>query len=155
MSSSRFLSNLTSHRQAIGSGIPDSSAFASTFVHSPPHISPSEKALNDLIDALRVPPASRGASKNAKAHSVRAPSFLSGGLPRDHRDRIAQKRDLEDLGIAAEDEEGWDEGGETPRNGFTGTAALDMERERTRVLGGIAKSRSDQQHWMEGSVFLL
>ena len=107
-------------------------SFNLTSPNPPPHISPSEKALNDLIDALRVPSASRDASKNAKAHSVHAPSFLSGGLPRDRRGRIAQKRNLEDPGIAAEDEEGWDEGGETPRNGFMGTTTLDMERERER-----------------------
>ena len=86
MSSSRFLSNPTF--QTRQHSPPPS--FALTDPNPPPHISPSEKALNNLIDALRVPPASRGASKNAKAHSVRAPSFPSGGHPRDRRGRIAQ-----------------------------------------------------------------
>ena len=107
-------------------------SFNLTSPNPPPQISPSEKALNDLIDVLRVPSATKDASKNAKSHSLLAPNFLSGGLPRDRRGRIAQKRNLENPDIAAEDEEGWDEGGETPRNEFMGATTLDMERERER-----------------------
>lgn len=107
-------------------------SFNLTSPNPPPQISPSEKALNDLIDALRDPSASRDASKNAKSNSVLAPGFHSGGLPRDRRGRIAQKQNLGSPGIAADDEEGWDEGGETPRNGFVGTTTLDMEREKER-----------------------
>lgn len=72
---------------------------------------------------------------------VRAPSFLSGGLPRDRRGRIAQKRNLGGIGYGASGpggeggEEGDDAGGETPRNGFVESfSMLDLERERERIF---------------------
>ena len=73
---------------------------------------------------------------------ARAPSFLSGGLPRDRRGRIAQKRNLGvvggGLGASGEsgEEGGWEDGGgETPRNGFVQRdSTLDLERERERIF---------------------
>lgn len=112
-------------------------SFSLTSPNPPSQIGPGEKALADLIRALRLPSSSSAGSKSNKndtSKAVRAPSFLSGGLPRDRRGRIAQKRTTGGIGIATEDEEiGWDDGGgETPRNGFMGNTTLDMERERER-----------------------
>ena len=109
----------------------------------PAQIGPGEKALADLIRALRLPQ-SRTASEVSKAAlpmssmMARAPGFLHGGLPRDRRGRIAHKRNLGMRGMGSvggvgdvEDNGRWDEdGGETPRNGFVARTTLDMERER-------------------------
>ena len=59
----------------------------------------------------------------------RAPSFLSAGLPRDRRGRIAQKMERRALQGHIEDDEGNEDGGETPRigGGFSDSA---RERER-------------------------
>lgn len=64
----------------------------------------------------------------------RAPSFLSGALPRDRRGRIAHKQNrkvphLEGLGGGAGEEENF--GDETPRVGAV-THMIDLERERER-----------------------
>ncbi|KAJ8077102.1 hypothetical protein PM082_001530 [Marasmius tenuissimus] len=70
----------------------------------PPQLSPGETAVNDL---LRIVRSTRSKSKlgmglssknprlSVSAASTRAPSFLSGGVPRDRRGRIAMKRDKE------------------------------------------------------------
>lgn len=106
---------------------------------------PGEKALDDLIRALRLPhtEAEPGSAKSIKHTSSvvkpRAPSFLSAGLPRDRRGRIAHKRNLggglsiSGGGDGGDNGEGWDEDGEeTPRNGFVARSTLDMENERER-----------------------
>jgi hypothetical protein len=109
----------------------------------PAQIGPGEKALADLIRVLRLPhshaePGSAKSLKHDPSVKVRAPSFLSGGLPRDRRGRIAQKRNFGGSGmngaggVGSGDHEDGDDGEETPRNGFASSTTLDMERERER-----------------------
>ena len=110
---------------------------------------PGEKALTDLIRALRLPHShTQAETSKATIHDPsmmsRAPGFLSGGLPRDRRGRIGHKRNLGGAnmglgGAGGEDERRWDEdGGETPRNGFVSRTSLDAERERElEILEGL------------------
>ncbi|KAJ7675092.1 HbrB-like-domain-containing protein [Mycena rosella] len=94
---------------------------------APPQPSTSEAAIADLLRAVRSPRPQFDAKATATPISpARAPSFLSGGLPRDRRGRIAQKSNL--IGIkVVEDGEDDNFGDETPRvaQGLT-------ERERER-----------------------
>lgn len=68
----------------------------------------------------------------------RTPSFLSGGIPRDRRGRIAQKKGkgvstlvgFDAMKGVLDDEDV--SGDETPRNAAGGV--LDLERERERVM---------------------
>ncbi|KAF7977425.1 hypothetical protein HWV62_3572 [Athelia sp. TMB] len=85
----------------------------------PPPPGPGEKALAELVRALRLPSAPGGGSITA-----RAPSFLSEGAPRDRRGRIAQKPasvrvpGVEGEGYGFGEGEGYGgDGEETPRNG--------------------------------------
>ncbi|KAJ3574654.1 hypothetical protein NP233_g1620 [Leucocoprinus birnbaumii] len=68
---------------------------STTFSLAPPdpNASPSAAAIDDLLRALRGTrqPERTGLFKNNAAFPVRAPSFLSGGLPRDRRGRVAHK----------------------------------------------------------------
>jgi len=116
----------------------------------PTQTGPGEKALADLIRALRLPH-SHAQNDTSKATTRdpsimnRAPSFLSGGLPRDRRGRIAHKRNLGGISVRAmggagdAEDEGrrWDDD-ETPRNGFISRTTLDTERERElEILEGL------------------
>jgi hypothetical protein len=119
-------------------------SFSLTTPTPPAQKGPGEKALADLIRALRLPhsqtePGNSKSFKHDPSVKVRAPSFLSGGLPRDRRGRIAQKRTFGGVGISGvmrggDGEEGrWDDDGEeTPRNGFVASTTLDMEHEQER-----------------------
>ncbi|KAJ7209561.1 HbrB-like-domain-containing protein [Mycena pura] len=94
---------------------------------APPQPSASEAAIADLLRLVRSPRPQFDAKVKASPISPsRAPSFLSGGLPRDRRGRIAKKSTL--IGIKVS-EDGDDDffGDETPRiaQGLT-------ERERER-----------------------
>lgn len=66
-----------------------------TFSLAPPDpdASPSAAAIDDLLRALRNPRQLErpGLLKSNTTFPVRAPSFLSGGLPRDRRGRVAHK----------------------------------------------------------------
>lgn len=100
-----------------------------------------EAAVIDLLRLLSNPQAPAQAFKNSRRLNPlsRAPSFLSGGVPRDRRGRIAQKSngsDLQQLNYftTMEDFDGeYDErpGDETPRNIHT-NYMVGVERERER-----------------------
>ncbi|KAJ7782858.1 HbrB-like-domain-containing protein [Mycena metata] len=88
--------------------------------------SPNEAAVADLLRAVRSPrPQFDAKAATTPISPPRAPSFLSGGLPRDRRGRIAQKS-LNLVGIKVT-EEGDDDlfGDETPKvaQGLTGAGA--------------------------------
>ena len=57
----------------------------------PPQPSAGESAVMRLLRALHAPLASLAPRHNRTAGGLGAPSFLSAGLPRDRRGRIAQK----------------------------------------------------------------
>lgn len=97
--------------------------------------------MTDLLRVVRTPRPQFDVRSRAFTGPMRpltrAPSFLSGGLPRDRRGRIAQKQMSKGfaglLGMAGlrdgEEEDAF--GDETPRNGSTGLV-IDVERERER-----------------------
>ncbi|KAJ7188470.1 HbrB-like-domain-containing protein [Mycena filopes] len=95
---------------------------------APPQPSPNEAAVADLLRAVRSPrPQFDAKAATTPISPPRAPSFLSGGLPRDRRGRIAQKS-LNLVGIKVTEEADDDLfGDETPKvaQGLT-------ERERER-----------------------
>ncbi|KAK7057392.1 HbrB-like-domain-containing protein [Favolaschia claudopus] len=106
---------------------------------APPSLSVGEQAVADLLRALRSPrPQFDAKAMNTPISPPRAPSFLSGGLPRDRRGRVAQKN----LGIKVPDE-GEDDvfGDETPR-----VAQGLMEREREREFLEALRSPDIDSH---------
>ncbi|PBL02141.1 HbrB-domain-containing protein [Armillaria gallica] len=104
----------------------------------PPQPSTGEAAVLELLRILRSPTPQFDGRQTVKPSTgrARAPSFLSGGLPRDRRGRIAQKQkgaslpNLVSNTISAGDD-GDSSGGETPRIGSGGTV-VEIERERER-----------------------
>jgi hypothetical protein len=95
---------------------------------APPQPSASEQAVVDLLRAVRSPrPQFDAKAMSTPISPSRAPGFLSGGLPRDRRGRVAQKS-LDRVGIKVT-EEGEDDifGDETPR---VAQGLTDRERER-------------------------
>ncbi|KAG6862302.1 hypothetical protein C0995_016000 [Termitomyces sp. Mi166 len=97
----------------------------------PPTLTPGEQAIIDLLRVSRCPRPEYDARTNKLLASpvTRAPSFLSGGLPRDRRGRIAQKQNGRPrppnlVGIGLDEDVFWVE---TPRGGF-------VEREKDREL---------------------
>ncbi|RDB24719.1 Target of rapamycin complex 2 subunit bit61 [Hypsizygus marmoreus] len=99
-----------------------------------------EAAVADLLRIVRSPRSQYDSRMQAKLGGPmsplsRAPSFLSGGLPRDRRGRIAHKTNgrgpphLVGLGVPGEEDDRV--GDETPRNGQT-SFVVDVERERER-----------------------
>jgi len=95
-----------------------------------PQPTAGEAAISDLLRVVRNPRANtdpRSQPYNPGPGSqMRTPSFLSGGLPRDRRGRIAQKQSGK--GPPQEEDKFGDE---TPRVGPTSYVA-DVERERER-----------------------
>jgi len=99
----------------------------------PPQPTPGEAAVQHLLQVVREPRAS------SAAHPQRpngAPSFLSAGLPRDRRGRIAQKLKSDESGgrrnsMGEEDGVRWDDddGGETPR---TGVRFMNLQQSREK-----------------------
>ncbi|KXN90196.1 Target of rapamycin complex 2 subunit bit61 [Leucoagaricus sp. SymC.cos] len=93
---------------------------STTFSLAPPDpdASPNAAAIDDLLRALRNPRQMEkpGLFKVNVTFPVRAPSFLSGGLPRDRRGRVAHKHknkpSILSLGLSDEDNISGDE---TPR----------------------------------------
>ncbi|KAJ7874679.1 HbrB-like-domain-containing protein [Mycena olivaceomarginata] len=95
---------------------------------APPQPSASEQAVVDLLRAVRSPrPQFDAKAMSTPISPSRAPGFLSGGLPRDRRGRVAQKS-LDRVGVKVT-EEGEDDifGDETPR---VAQGLTDRERER-------------------------
>ncbi|KAJ7497130.1 HbrB-like-domain-containing protein, partial [Mycena latifolia] len=110
---------------------------------APPQPSPSEAAIADLLRVVRSPRPQFDAKATATPISpARAPSFLSGGLPRDRRGRIAQKSNLVGIKVT---EDGEDDifGDETPRiaQGLT-----EREREREREFLEALRSPDIDSH---------
>ncbi|KAF7315336.1 hypothetical protein MIND_00048200 [Mycena indigotica] len=93
---------------------------------APPQPTSVEAAITDLLRLVRSPrPQFDAKATSTPISPSRAPSFLSGGLPRDRRGRVAKKQ-LSGLKIP---EDGEDDvfGDETPR---VGQGLADRERER-------------------------
>ncbi|KAF8170203.1 HbrB-like-domain-containing protein [Mycena galopus ATCC 62051] len=108
----------------------------------PPQLSPAEQAVADLLRVLRSPrPQFDAKAMTTPISPARAPSFLSGGLPRDRRGRVAQKT-LDRVGIKVI-EEGDDDlfGDETPR-----VAQGLREREREREFLEALRSPDLDSH---------
>lgn len=98
---------------------------------SPPlqQASQGENAVADLLRAIRAPRSSDARNPQTTGPRSRAPSFLSGGVPRDRRGRIAQRAGgLPSLvGIGGPDEDFSDD---VLRNHTGAVAELERERER-------------------------
>ena len=95
-----------------------------------PPPTPGEEAIQRLLRTIRAPLVHL--SPNHRRHSGRgAPSFLSAGLPRDRRGRIAGKSDSRHGASRVLEELDNDDGGETPKIGaqFATDAMRDRERE--------------------------
>lgn len=95
-----------------------------------------EAAINDLLRLVRNPhPQSDSVNqkfKNSPAFQARTPTFLSGGIPRDRRGRIAQKGKIPPaLSHSQKSEDLFGE--ETPRKGPV-SYVIEMEREREREM---------------------
>ncbi|KAF8160979.1 HbrB-like-domain-containing protein [Crassisporium funariophilum] len=101
-----------------------------------PQPTPGEAAIIDLLRLVRNPrPRSESRNlkfKNSPAFQTRTPTFLSGGLPRDRRGRVAQKGNIPPellTGPFVNEEELLGE--DTPRVG-PASYVVDMDRERER-----------------------
>ncbi|KII92235.1 hypothetical protein PLICRDRAFT_50655 [Plicaturopsis crispa FD-325 SS-3] len=124
-------------------GRPRPPSFSLTSPSPSPQPSSGEMAVSDLLHVLRHPPRESQHPNQANLKRSMAlsptPSFLSGGLPRDRRGRIAQKAGswmpAEGFGLdgAQEDEDGHVEDEYTPRSGQAERLA-DAERERERMF---------------------
>ncbi|KAJ7599358.1 HbrB-like-domain-containing protein [Mycena floridula] len=100
----------------------------------PPPPTTGETVVADLLRIIRVPNGLEGRLPVIPGRRTsRAPSFLSGAIPRDRRGRIAQKQQGKGaptrLDLTLPEEEDGMSGDETPRVGV-----LDRERERERVM---------------------
>lgn len=117
-----------------------------------PQLSPGEQAISDLLHCLlhtRNKPGTGGRSNpTSPASKARAPSFLSGGLPRDRRGRIAQKNLSislsNNLGELSNGESGDEASVLPPPNSNSGKnwteMAIDAEREKDREFLEALKS---------------
>lgn len=93
-----------------------------------PQPTAGEAAIRDLLRLVRNP---QGDLRNTKFKSpfTRTPTFLSGGLPRDRRGRIAGKgKNIAELVGAKLDDETFGE--DTTRVGPAASYVLEIERER-------------------------
>lgn len=82
-----------------------------------PPPTPGEDAIQRLLRTLRTPVVQHSPHMQKHYPAGRAPSFLSAGLPRDRRGRIAQKVERKAFHGVIEDDEIDGDGGETPRIG--------------------------------------
>lgn len=106
-----------------------------------PQPTAGESAIKDLLRLVRNPrPESDPRNpkfKNSPAFQARTPTFLSGGLPRDRRGRVALKgknppdlTSIHGLGFGSSEDPYRDD---TPRiGGGPASYAVDLERERER-----------------------
>ncbi|KAM6502381.1 HbrB-like domain containing protein [Amanita muscaria] len=92
--------------------------------------SAGEAAISDLLRVVRNPSAQTNTTLLSPGNHVRTPSFLSGGLPRDRRGRIAQKRKSKPLTLSSLNDENLEE---TPRVEST-LNMLQLGREREREI---------------------
>ncbi|TFK25492.1 HbrB-domain-containing protein [Coprinopsis marcescibilis] len=104
-----------------------------------PQPTPEEAAISDLLHLVRNPHPQTSARKQPfkTGFQPRTPSFLSGGLPRDRRGRIAKKKTTgpSDLSTAVGPFDDDDLGDDTPRHGLSsGTYVLDIDREKEREM---------------------
>lgn len=100
-----------------------------------PQPTAGEAAITDLLRVVRSPRTHSDARTQAGPLSPlsRAPSFLSGGLPRDRRGRIAHKqkgKGVDDLVLDGVGDSDDAFGDETPRNGPSHMLEVERERER-------------------------
>lgn len=103
---------------------------------STPQPTAGEAAINDLLRLVRNPcPRSDSVNqqfKNSPAFQSRTTTFLSGGIPRDRRGRVAQKSKIpQALNYDQRNEDLFGE--ETPRKGPV-SYVIEMEREREREM---------------------
>nr|GAT57711.1 predicted protein [Mycena chlorophos] len=98
---------------------------AVSLTSAPPQPSSAEAAITELLRLVRSPRPQFDAVNTTPITPARAPSFLSGGLPRDRRGRVAKKQ-LAGLKITEDGDEDVF-GDETPR---MGQGLADRERER-------------------------
>ncbi|KAG6813677.1 hypothetical protein H0H92_008525 [Tricholoma furcatifolium] len=112
-----------------------------------PTPTPGEQVIIDLLRVVRSPRPQYDARAQALNKLVpaspraRAPSFLSGGLPRDRRGRIAHKQNARRPAPLGDDVFNGDE---TPRGG---SYVSDMEREREReILESLRSPDVDATH---------
>ncbi|KAF8626864.1 hypothetical protein AX15_004682 [Amanita polypyramis BW_CC] len=96
-----------------------------------PQRSAGEAAIVDLLRVVRDPGSQPRARFIGPAGQTRTPSFLSGGLPRDRRGRIAQKRRSREFTLSNLEDENVED---TPRLGNTFNTMLYLEREREREI---------------------
>ncbi|KAH8107830.1 HbrB-domain-containing protein [Cristinia sonorae] len=94
-----------------------------------PPPTPGEEAIQRLLRTIRTPLVNLSPNRHSEHSGRGAPSFLSAGLPRDRRGRIAGKSDPRSMMAKVLDEE--EDGGETPRLGgqFVTEPVRDKERE--------------------------
>lgn len=116
-----------------------------------PQPTPGEAAIADLLRIVRSPRSHFDARTQALklgplSPLSRAPSFLSGGLPRDRRGRIAHKQNGKRVDNSVVDGVADDDvfGDETPRNGPSHMLEVEREREREflealRFVGSFAQ----------------
>lgn len=100
-----------------------------------PQPTAGEAAINDLLRLVRNPcpqyDSVNQKFKNSPAFQSRTPTFLSGGIPRDRRGRIAQKGKIPQASHDQRNEDVFGE--ETPRKGPV-SYIIEMEREREREM---------------------
>lgn len=119
-----------------------------------PQPTPGEAAISDLLRIVRSPRTHFDARTQALklgplSPLSRAPSFLSGGLPRDRRGRIAHKQKGKGVDALVLDGVGDSDdafGDETPRNGPSHMLEVEREREREflealRSVGSFVRQR--------------
>lgn len=96
-----------------------------------PPPTPGEEAIQRLLRAIRTPLVHLSPNTHGRHSDRGAPSFLSAGLPRDRRGRIAGKGDGRHTATFSLDSLDNDDGGETPRIGaqFAADTMRDRERE--------------------------
>lgn len=110
--------------------------FTFSLTISTPQPTAGEAAIKDLLRLVRNPRPQSDASnqkfKNSPVFQSRTPTFLSGGIPRDRRGRVAQKGKIpQALNHIQTNEDVFGE--ETPRNGPV-SYVIEMEHEREREM---------------------
>ncbi|KAJ3518142.1 hypothetical protein NLJ89_g65 [Agrocybe chaxingu] len=118
-----------------------------------PQPTAGEAAIRDLLRLVRSPRPQADPNtkfKNSPAFQTRTPTFLSGGLPRDRRGRVAGKgKNIPELrGLAQGEEEQF--GDDTPRLGPS-SYIVEAEREREREFLEALRSPDIEPPTREGS----
>ncbi|KAF9529288.1 HbrB-like-domain-containing protein [Crepidotus variabilis] len=99
-----------------------------------PQPTAGEAAIRDLLRLVRNPrPQADFRNTKFKSPFTRTPTFLSGGLPRDRRGRVAGKgKSIPEFGVTRLEDEMFGE--DTPRMGPPASYVIEIEREREREL---------------------